>query len=138
MAKTVVFRVENGRMRFKCFACEKKRMVAVPPNVRQRSIRCHNCKEITRCSFNRRLDLREQQLGKVLLTTREGREIAVDLLDISPKGVGFDVAARDIKKIAVGREVKFRCNWNPRLFTRGRYVVKSIKGRRVGAQNFLY
>lgn len=138
MAKTTTFRVIGGRVHFKCFSCEKKRMVSVPPNVRRRSIRCHNCGEISRCSFNRRLELREQQLGKALLTTQDNREMAIDLHDVSLRGVGFDIAARDIKKISLGKEIKIRCTWNARLFTRGRYVVKTIKGRRVGAQNNQY
>ncbi|MGB3223351.1 MAG: hypothetical protein WBB23_11170 [Desulforhopalus sp.] len=109
-------------------------MVSIPPEVRKRSIRCHRCGEITRCDFNRRLIQREQQKGRILMTTSEGWDIEVDLYDISVNGIGFDVAPRDIRKISVGREVRFRCTWNPRLVNQGRYVVRSIKGRRIGAQ----
>ncbi|MFW2366338.1 MAG: hypothetical protein ACN4GW_07965 [Desulforhopalus sp.] len=89
---------------------------------------------MTRCVLNRRLDQREQQLGKVLVTTHDGFEFEGDLADISLYGVGFDVPIRGIKKISVGKELKFRCPWNPRLLSQGRYVVTSIKGQRVGAK----
>jgi len=134
MAKTKTFRVVNGRIHFKCHACQSKRMVAIPPGLRQRSIRCHKCSEITRANFNRRLISREPQKGKVLITIRDNDPIEVDLHDMSIYGIGFDVAQKDIRKIAVGNEVVFRCTWNRKLFRQGRYIIKSIKGRRIGAQ----
>lgn len=134
MAKTVTFHVVNGRLRFKCFSCGSKRMVSVPPNIRNRSFRCHKCGETTRCVLNRRLDRREQQLGKVQVTTTDGTVIEADLADISLYGVGFDIPLRRANKISVGKELKFRCPWNPRLLSKGRYIVTSIKGRRVGAK----
>ncbi len=132
MSKTKSFRVENGRMLFKCHLCQSKRMVAVAPGVRMRSLRCSKCGESTRCIFNRRQEQREQQSGAVLLQTSDGRELMVDLFDISPKGVGFDLSSRDTNKIAIGRDVQFKCAWNPQLFSQGRYVVRSITGQRVG------
>ena len=134
MSKTKIFRVVNGRVHFKCHSCLGKRMVAIPPGVRRRSIRCQKCGEITSCNFNRRLVRREQQRGKVLLSLSNNIIVEVDLYDISNNGIGFDVAARDIRNIAVGAEVQFRCTWNSKLFARGRYVIRSIKGRRIGAQ----
>lgn len=77
---------------------------------------------------------REQQRGKILMSTSDGNSVEVDLHDMSLNGIGFDVAVRDIRKISVGNEVQFRCTWNSRLFSQGRYVVRSIKGRRIGAQ----
>ncbi|MCP4338980.1 MAG: hypothetical protein GY799_08845 [Desulfobulbaceae bacterium] len=134
MSKTKIFRVVNGRVHFKCHSCQGKRMVAIPPGVRRRSIRCQKCGEITSCNFNRRLVPREQQRGKVLLSISNNIVIEVDLYDISNSGIGFDVAARDIRKISVGAEVQFRCTWNSKLFAGGRYVITSVKGRRIGAQ----
>jgi len=134
MAKTRSFRVVGGRIQFSCHACQGKRMVAIPREVRRRSIHCHKCGEITHANFNRRLIQREQQEGKVLMSTGDGTYIEVDLFDISPDGVGFDVAVRDICKISVGKQIHFRCTWNSKLFSNGRYVVRSIKGRRIGAQ----
>ena len=134
MAKTKTFRVVDGRIHFKCYSCGGKRMVAVPQHVRNRSFRCQKCGELTRCILNRRLDQREQQLGKVLVTTPDDTELEADLADISLYGVGFDIPLRVAKKISVGKEVKFRCPWNPRLLSRGQYIVTSIKGRRVGAK----
>ncbi len=134
MAKTQIFRVVGGRIHFKCHACQGKRMVSIPAQVRRRSIRCHKCGEITHANFNRRLVQREQQRGKVLMTPGDGVSIEVDLYDLSHQGVGFDIAFKDIRKISVGKEIQFRCTWNSRLFSQGRYVIRSIKGRRVGAQ----
>ena len=134
MAKSKTFLIIRGRINFKCYSCQAKRMMAIPPGIRRRSIRCHRCGEITNCNFNRRMIRREQQRGKVLMSTGNYSDVEVDLFDISNTGIGFDVAARDIRKVSVGSEVQFRCTWNPRLFRRGRYVIKSIKGRRIGAQ----
>ncbi len=134
MAKTQTFRVVGGRIRFKCHACQSIRMVAIPNDVRRRSIRCHKCGEITQASFNRRLIQREQQKGKVLLSLSDGTYLEVDLFDISQNGVGFDIAMRDIRKVSVGKEVQFRCTWNSQLFSQKRYRVRSIKGRRIGAE----
>lgn len=134
MAKAQTFRAISGRIHFKCHACQAKRMVAISPGVRQRSIRCHKCGESTRARFNRRLILREQQRGKVLISTSDSSYFEVDLYDISLNGIGFDVSPRDIRKMTVGAEVQFRCTWNPRLFSQGRYIIRSIKGRRIGAQ----
>ncbi len=134
MGKTKTFRVENGRMLFKCHLCQGKRMFAVAPGVRMRSLRCSKCGESTRCIFNRRQEQRELQSGTVLLQTSDGRELMVDLFDISLKGVGFDLSIRDLNKVAIGRDVQFKCSWNPQLFSQGRYVVRSITGQRVGVQ----
>lgn len=134
MAKLRTFRVVNGRILFKCPACQGKRMIAVAPGVRSRFLRCSKCNEATRCLLNRRLVEREQQSGKVLLLAGDGRELEVDLFDISRDGVGFDVATRDIMKISIGRELHFKCTWNPHLLGQSRYVVKSINGQRVGAE----
>lgn len=134
MAKTQTFRVVDGRIRFKCHQCQSIRMLAIPQEVRRRSIRCHKCGEITHAGFNRRLIQREQQKGKVLMSTSDGTYIEVDLFDISQNGVGFDMAMRDVRKVSVGNEIQFRCTWNSQLFSQGRYIVRSIKGRRIGAE----
>jgi hypothetical protein len=134
MAKTQIFRVVGGRIHFKCFACQSRRMVSIPPGVRRRSLRCHKCGETTHCNFNRREIHREQQKGKVFVTTSDGKSIEVDLHDMSLNGIGFDVSVRDIRKMIVGREIQFLCTWNSKLIRQGRYVVRSIKGRRIGAQ----
>jgi hypothetical protein len=109
-------------------------MQAIPHEVRRRSIRCHKCSEITHANFNRRLIQREQQRGKVLMSLRDGTHLDVDLFDISQNGVGFDMAMRDIRKVTVGNEIQFRCTWNSQLFGQKRYIIKSIKGRRIGAE----
>lgn len=134
MAKTKTFRVENGRMLFKCPACQGKRMFTVPSGVRSRSLRCNKCGESTRCIFNRRLIPRDQQNGAVLVQAGDGREIIADLADISIRGVGFDLGVRDTNKVTVGRDIYLKCPWNPSLFSNSRYVVRSIKGQRVGAE----
>jgi len=138
MAKTQTFRVASGRIHFKCHACQGKRMVSIPSQVRRRSIRCHKCGEITHANFNRRLTQREQQKGKILMSVGDGNYVEVDLFDISFNGIGFDVAIRDIRKISVGKEIHFKCTWNSKLFSHGRYVIRSIKGRRIGAQRNLH
>ena len=100
----------------------------------KRSIRCHKCKKLTRCVLNRRLESREQQLGKVLLTITSGRELDASLYDISPHGVGFNMSIRDVKKISVGMAINLRCPWNQNLLGYGHYIVTSIRGHRIGAK----
>ena len=134
MAKTKTFRVENGRLLFKCDMCQNKRTMSVAPGVRTRSVRCTKCGESTRCIFNRRLMPRESQSGTVFVETSDGRELTVDLNDISLRGVGFEISVRDTTKLSVGRDVQFKCTWNPGLFSQGRYTVRSIKGQRVGVE----
>ena len=104
------------------------------PGIRKRSLRCNKCGEITRCNFNRRTIPREQQRGKIFMSVDDSNYIEVDLYDMSLNGIGFDISIRDIRKMTVGREIQFKCTWNPRLYGQGRYIVKSIKGRRIGAQ----
>jgi hypothetical protein len=134
MARTKTFRVENGRMLFKCHACQGTRLFAVAPGVRMRSVRCAKCGETTRCIFNRRHAPRELQSGKILARTADGKELAVDLSDISPDGIGFEIAFRDAVKIAVGRDLQLKCTWNPHLLGQERYVVRSVIGQRVGVE----
>ena len=109
-------------------------MYTIPPGVRTRTLRCSKCGETTRCTFNRRVVEREQQSGKVLLFCDDGKEIEVNLFDISMDGLGFEVPIRDVMRIAVGRYVSFKCPWNPQLLSQGRYIIRSIRGQRVGAE----
>ncbi len=134
MAKTKSFRVVNSRFHFKCCECQTKRIMTIGPAIRKRSIRCHKCKELTRCVFNRRLESREQQLGKVLLTITGGREFDASLYDNSPHGVGFNMSIRDVKRISVGMAINLRCPWNQNLLGYGPYIVTSIRGHRIGAK----
>lgn len=134
MLKTKNFKVVNGRFHFKCSVCQAKRLAAAPQNVRKRSFRCHKCKQITRCNLNRRMATREQQYGKALVRSSGGNEFEVDLVDISLHGIGFDVHFNDLRKISIGKTCELRCSWNPRLFPDGRYVIRTIKSRRVGAE----
>jgi len=134
MSKLRSFRVINGRTLFKCHSCKSTRMYTIPPGVRTRTLRCSKCGETTRCTFNRRVVEREQQSGKVLLFCDDGKEIEVNLFDISMDGLGFEVPIRDVMRIAVGRYVSFKCPWNPQLLSQGRYIIRSIRGQRVGAE----
>lgn len=132
----VNIRVENTRIHFRCSFCQKRTTLAIPPNVCRKNITCHNCGATTPCSLNRRMERRKQQSGKAFLTTSEGRVIDVELVDISVRGVSFHIAPKDLSKVTEGKEVNLRCAWNPKIFTRGNYVIRSIVGRRIGAQCF--
>ena len=134
MAKTKIFNIVDGRFHFKCPMCQAKRMISVPMRVRRRSFRCHKCREITRCIFNRRSTLREQQVGKAILVEADGNHLDINLTDISHYGVGFNVDYCDIRKISIGKIVNLRCSWNPRLFVSGNYRIKTISGQHVGAE----
>lgn len=136
MGKTKTFRVLNNRLQFRCLSCGAKRTFAVPPHLRQRTIRCHKCGETTKCSFNRRVTLRELQSGKAVLTTDQGRDVDIFLTDISTKGVGFELSIRDARThvLKIGDQIKLNCSWNQRLLGGDRFVVQNINGQRVGVK----
>ena len=130
---TKIFRVQNNRIQFKCPTCATKSYVAVQGGVRRRSVRCQKCSTRTQCILNRRTTPRESQTGKCHLLLDQGREIEINLHDISMGGLGFDLPINATRVISVRQEVRFKCTWNPRLLT-DRFIVKSIRGRRVGVE----
>lgn len=67
-----------------------------------------------------------------------GKELSIDLYDISPGGVGIVVPPGGAKGLSLKDEVHFKCGWNPRLFASGRYIIKSINGNKIGLQNIAY
>ena len=134
MAKTLTYRVINNRLQFRCPSCQTRKMLSLPREIRRKSIRCHKCGELSHCILNRRLTPREMQAGRAVMIFNDGREVNIDLYDISPGGVGFDVLSGS-SGISLKQEVRFRCAWNPRLLDQGRYVIKSIKGRRIGVES---
>lgn len=131
-----IIRVDKRRIHFKCSYCQKRTTLSIPLHVCRKAITCFSCGEVIPCNLNRRIELRRKQSGKALLVTSEGQMLDVDLLDISSRGVGFHVAPKDMDLVALGKEVNLRCAWDPRMFTRGSYVIKSVFGRRIGAQSF--
>lgn len=137
MAKVKKFRVINNRIQFRCVACGAKRNLPVQPNIRSKNVRCHKCAVITRCSLNRRTTARTLQSGKVTMITEEGKEIVVNIYDISTDGgYGFElpIRASRAKTVKIGEEVRFNCKWNPRLLGSGRFKVISSNGQRIGVK----
>ena len=139
MAKTAIFQVINNRMLFKCASCGAKRHSSVLSNIRRKNVKCHKCDAVTRGILNRRANRRELQSGKVLMITNEGKEIEVNIHDISRDGVGIDIPVRAsrARKIVKGQEVRFNCKWNPRLMGSDRFVVMSNDGQRIGVKKKL-
>jgi hypothetical protein len=133
MPKTRIFQVTDGRIHFKCPFCQSRRMITIPPGIRKRSVRCQKCSEFTSCVFNRRKVERNHQTGRVLVMTSENNA-EVSLFDVSLNGVGFELDLRNGLNLSVGRDIQFRCNWNSRLISQGRWIVRSVQGRRVGAE----
>ncbi len=136
MGKTKTFRVIKNRLQFRCLNCGAKRTFAIPPHLRGRNIRCHKCGEITKCSFNRRVTLRELQSGKAVLITDQGIEVDIFLTDMSIKGIGFELPVRAARArvIKIGDQVRLSCRWNRRLLSGSRFVVQNINGQRVGVK----
>jgi Zn finger protein HypA/HybF involved in hydrogenase expression len=133
MAKTITFRVKNNRLLFKCTFCQAKKMVSLPKDIHRKSIRCHKCGELLYCILNHRLTPREPQTGKAVMIFSDGREVNIDLTDISPSGVGFEIPSGN-RGVSLGQEVRLKCTWNSRLLDQGRYIVRNIKGRRIGVE----
>ena len=131
--KTKEFRVHNNRLLFKCPYCGKRRNFTIL-HLRRKTIKCGECKERTRCVFNRRPEQRDPQSGLLTLKTFEGREISVMLRDLSSRGVGFEfMKGKDARRIRKGQEVSLFCNWNPAIIPKERYKIQNINGFRVGA-----
>ncbi len=134
MGKTRNFNVINNRIQFKCPSCGARRNSALPPSLRKKSIRCHKCDEIVKCVFNRRAKPRMPHLGKVEMITKDGKNLDVNLRDISAGGIGLDIPIGVLRsrRITVGQQVRFKCRWNPRLLDTGYFVVRTIKDQRIG------
>lgn len=130
---TKIFHVQNNRILFKCPNCAAKSYIAVQSGVRRRSVRCLKCSTRTQCILNRRITPRETQTGKCHLILHQGKEVEVSLHDISLGGLGFDLPINATRAISLRQEIRFKCTWNPNLLT-DRFIVKSINGRRVGAE----
>ena len=139
MGKTITFRMIKNRFLFKCSHCNAKRSMVVHARIRQKNIRCHICGEMTKCAFNRRVTQREMQTGKIMLVSGSGKEVDVNLMDISTKGVGIEVSVKALRARAVkiGDQVQLACGWNPRLFSGSRFVVKNIIDRKVGLKKII-
>jgi len=110
--------------------------MAILPNIRQKTVTCHKCRESTKCLLNRRSQPREAQAGKVVMVTGDNREFDITLHDLSLDGAGFELPTGIPKscRIAVGSHVRLKCTWNPKLFGSSVYEIKSIHGRRVGVK----
>ncbi|MDJ0624422.1 MAG: hypothetical protein QNJ17_15770 [Desulfocapsaceae bacterium] len=129
-----IFQVKDNRVRFKCPACGTKRVMPVPPGTRHKTIRCHRCETKTRCLLNRREQLRQQQTGKAVMILPGGKEIPIDLHDISSDGIGCIVARDEHAPLATTEEVHFSCDWSQALFHHDRYIIRNIRGTRIGAE----
>lgn len=134
MPRTKTYRVMNNRMQFKCSECGARRYLSVPADSRRRSVKCIKCGERHNCLLNRRVIPRDRQAGKATVVLPSGREVDIDLYDISMNGIGFDMPFSATKNLSVKQVVTFKCSWNPRLLGNSRYVIQSIQGRRVGAK----
>lgn len=136
MGKTKIFKVTNNRFQFRCSECTAKRNFTVPQNIRRKNIKCHGCGNVVKCVFNRRCSIRESLSGIIVATTHAGKELDVHLYDLSQNGIGIDmpVQTAQLNRIAIGKTIRFRCAWNPKMLPPSSYVVKNINGQRVGAQ----
>ncbi len=123
-------------MAFKCSSCGAKRNMPVPHNLRVKSVRCHTCKEMTKCQFNRRIKPREHRSGNVVLVTSTGEELLVGLNDISREGVGISIPPGFAlaSKIKLGHKVHFKSSWNIPFIDKWPYMVVNISERRVGLE----
>lgn len=78
------------------------------------------------------------QTGKAAMILSNGKELSIDLQDYSPRGVGVQTKPGLARSAYVREEVHFKCSWNPRLFAQGRYIIRNIKGDRIGVENVAY
>ncbi len=64
----------------------------------------------------------------------DGKEISIDLHDISSGGIGCIVARAEHPPLTTKEEVYFSCDWSQALFHHDRYVIRNIRGARIGAE----
>jgi hypothetical protein len=108
--------------------------MTVQQHSRRRNMRCSGCGEITRCLLDRRAKSRDICSGKIVMITEGGEHLEVHLHDISADGISIDIPVKVMRsrKLKTGRKVRFKCNWNPRLFTNGSFMVRNVKDQRIG------
>ncbi len=99
-------------------------------------MRCTNCGEVTTCMIDRRARPRTLQGGKLLMVTQGGADLEVSLHDLSVDGIGIDIPVKTLRSnnIKAGRQVRFKCSWNPRLINNRSFVVNNIKDQRIGVE----
>lgn len=140
MTRSKTFQAVNNKIHFKCQACKARRLITIPPGVMRKTIKCHNCSEPTKCLINRRIRPRQTQTGKILVVTNNYHEIEVMLKDVTEGGIGasFDLPYGNplTKKIRLGNKIRLNCRWNRYLFGSNSYIIKNIKGQRVGIARF--
>jgi len=134
VGKSKEFRVINKRFQFKCPFCGGRRNFFVN-NLRRKNITCFKCGQSTRCVFNRRTDKRVYQSGKIILVTKAGRELEVNLKDLSYCGAGLEIPPGvSASFLSIGQEISLKCNWNSRLIASRRFVVQNINGQQIGVK----
>ena len=133
MPKSRIFPVNERRMFFKCPFCQSRKKFTIAPGIRRKSVCCQKCGEKTFCTLDRRQRARTNQSGLVLLQVGSDT-FEVSLLDISINGIGIEMNFRSKVKISVGREIQLKCGWNPYLFSQKGYIVKSVRGFKVGLE----
>ncbi|MBM9613156.1 PilZ domain-containing protein [Desulfobulbus rhabdoformis] len=131
--RTQTCTVKDGRIRITCSNCRKRRYVAVPGNVRRKSIRCH-CGLSTTYNLNHRVYARESTCGKGFLLLANGRECPVYLCDISLGGIGFNIPPHYARTVSKAKELrlKYRSGAGSSMIRRIR--ITSLINNRAGAE----
>lgn len=101
--------VKDGRIRFVCGRCERKRFLIVPTGVRRKQVRCV-CGLSVQLTLNHRASNRESTSSKAHLLLEGGREYPVYVCDTSLGGIGFIIPPQFNRSIHLGKEmrIKFR------------------------------
>ena len=133
MQKSRTFQVTERIILFQCPSCRARKRIAVASDRRRKTVCCQKCGSKTFCNLNRRQDPRTNQSGLVLMMVGSNTT-EVNLLDISINGAGIEMKLRSRAKVAVGNEVHLKCSWNPLLFSQKGYVIKSIRGIKIGME----
>ena len=134
--KTVITKVINNRMQFRCSKCRTKRNLPVQANTRRKRVRCQKCGAITICNLNRRLVPRLFQPGKAVMIASDGQTIDMNIFNISDNGIGVEIPAKMIRShgIKVGKKFRFECNWNRHFLRNSSFILKNIYGQRIGLE----
>lgn len=115
----------DNRLLFVCPSCGSRKIYPIL-NIQRTAIRCQNCGISTRCAFTRR---------PMTLVTTEEKKIEVVLCDLSASGVGFEIQdGREARGIRIGQKIRLICEWNPGLLPEAQFIVKSVKGYKIGVE----
>lgn len=132
-------KIRQNRISFRCNCGKTIRASVAGHDRRRKAVLCDVCGKRHVCLIDHRTDNREHCSGTVTMRyasrQRSNDVIAVELINVSPKGVAFSLPLGARNTLRVGQKIHLVCPWNKRLLRHGSYVIKNINSHCVGARS---